>query len=174
MKAYKQTTAETCLASSLLLLLGVKPNQKKEIEILINGLKFTKWDFTIGQLDFVARKHRKNIVYYINDKKILRVFKKLPISKRVKIVQTNVNLKLIKKLIKFPLIVYIDDYVIRKEVHYPHFIVVWKFDKNKFVITDVWDGKIKKIKPSLLSRGMKLLRDKLKFNSEVIQIEKKP
>ena len=56
MRKYEQTTSDTCLPASLLLLLDTKPSQKKEIEILIKGIKFSKWDFTIGQIEFVAKK----------------------------------------------------------------------------------------------------------------------
>lgn len=170
MKTYKQTTCETCLASSLLLLLDKKPNHKKEMEILTYGLKFTKWNFSIGQLDFVARKYRKDIVIYVEDKRLLNLFRRLPISKRIKYIQKNINLKLIKKLVKPPLIVYLDDYFFRKELHYPHFVIVQKLDKNKFVILDPWDGKIKRLTPSSLIKGIRLLKNTLRFSPQIIQI----
>ena len=172
MKTYKQTTCETCLSSSLLLLINEKPNQNKEMEILINGLKFNRLDFTIGQINFVANKYRKNIAVYVQDKKLSNLFKRLPINKRVKITQTDVNLKLIRSLIKSPLILYLDDYLFRKEVHFPHAIVVWKLYKNKFVIIDPWDGKIKKLSSESLVKGIRSMRDVIKFSPTVIQMEK--
>jgi len=172
MKTYKQSTSNTCLPSSFLLLLNIKPNQEKEMEIFINGLKFNREDFTIGQINFVANKYRKNIVVYVQDKKLSNLFRRLHISKRIKIIQTNVNLNLIKKLIKYPLILYLDDYLLRKEVHFPHAIVVWKFEKNKFIISDPWDGKIKKLDSYSLAKGIRLMRDVIKFSPTVIQIEK--
>lgn len=170
MKTYKQTTSETCLASSLLLLANIKPNQKKEMEILTYGLKFTKWNFPIGQLDFIARKYRKNIVIYIENKRVFNFLRRLQISRRIKVVKADINLTLIKKLVKNPLIVYLDDYLLRRELHYPHFVVIWKLDKNKFVITDPWDGKIKRLAPPMLNKGVNLLRNTLKFSPEIIQI----
>jgi len=170
MKTYKQTTCETCLASFLLLLAGVKPNQNKEMEILTYGLKFTKWNFSIGQLDFVARKYRKTIVTYVEDRRLYNLFRRLPTSERIKVVQANINLKLIKRLVKRPLIVYVDDYLFRKELHYPHFVVVWKLERNNFLITDPWDGKMKRITPSSLLKGIKLLKNTLKFSPQIIQI----
>jgi ABC-type bacteriocin/lantibiotic exporter with double-glycine peptidase domain len=170
MKTYKQTTCETCLASSLLLLAGVKSNQNKEMEILTYGLKFTKWNFSIGQLDFVARKYRKTIVTYVEDRRLYNLFRRLPISERIKVVQANIGLKLIKRLVKRPLIVYVDDYLFRKELHYPHFVVVWQLERNNFLITDPWDGKMKRLTPLSLSKGIKLLKNTLKFSPQIIQI----
>jgi len=171
MKTYKQTTCKTCLASSLLLLINEKPDQKKEMEILTNGLKFTKWNYSIGQLNFIAKKYKKNVVIYIGDKKLINLFRRLPISKRIKVILENINLKLIRKLIKKPLIAYVDDYLFRRELHYPHFIVIWKLEKNKFIITDPWDGKIKRLTPIELVKGINILKNTLKFSPQLIQIE---
>jgi ABC-type bacteriocin/lantibiotic exporter with double-glycine peptidase domain len=153
------------------MLINEKPNQKKEMEILINGLKFNRLDFTIGQINFVARKYRKKIVIYVQDKKTSNLFKRLPVSKRVKIIQKDVNINLIKKLLKSPLILYLDDYMLRKEGHFPHAIVVWKFNRNRFVISDPWDGKIKKLSSDSLFKGLRLMRNVIRFSPTVIQIK---
>lgn len=171
MTTYRQTTCETCLAHSLLLLLNVEPNQEREMEILTHGLKFTKWNFSIGHLDFVARKYRKNISVHVEDIRLANLFKRLPVSKRITVFQSEIDLDLIKKLIKSPLILYVNDYLFRKEFHYPHFIVVWKFDKNRFVVTDPWDGKIKRLTPNSLTQGIELLKNTLKFSPQIIQLD---
>jgi ABC-type bacteriocin/lantibiotic exporter with double-glycine peptidase domain len=119
-------------------------------------------------LDFVARRYRKSIVTYVEDRKLYNFFRRLPISKRIKIVQANIDLQLIERLIKCPLIIYVDAYLFRN-VHYPHFVVVWKLDKSKFLITDPWDGKMKKLAMSSLLKGIKLLKNTLKFSPQIIE-----
>ena len=171
MKTYKQSTCETCLASSLLLLLNVEPSQKRELEILNHALKFSKRDFTIGHLDFVARKYNKRIITYVEDRKLVSTLKKLKFSKRIQIISKPVTLPLIKKLLYKPLIVYLDDFIFRKKFHYPHFVVIWSIDKNKFVITDPWDGKIKRVSFGFIEKGIDYLKNLLYFSPRLIQIE---
>lgn len=171
MKKYKQTTCETCLASSLLLLLGTKPNQRKEMDILNYGLKFSKWNFVIGHLDFVARKYNKRITTYIESKKLIRVLKKMKLSKNIRIINKPISLTLIKNILQKPVIVYLDDFVFRKELHYPHFVIIWKIDKNKFILTDPWDGKIKRVSFGFIRKGIHYLKNQLNFSPQLIQIE---
>lgn len=57
---YKQTTYETCLACCLLQHVDrVKPlkiTQKLELDCFLHSLKFSREDFVIGHLDFIAKK----------------------------------------------------------------------------------------------------------------------
>lgn len=150
-KITAQKTCEGCLAVSLFYLLGLESTKEDEILCLTHALKFTKWDFTKGHLDYVAK--LTNIkLYRITEKSI------------------KINVWLIDKLLrKSPLILYTDFYVYHKILHYPHFIVVVNKKKNGlYKIFDPWDGKYKMSSPKMLSKSISSLRNKLKFIPQII------
>jgi hypothetical protein len=64
MKSYKQTTYETCLAVSLMLLVGIKPSKRKEISIWKAGWEF---NFLIGQINYFCQKYNKGISVYVEN-----------------------------------------------------------------------------------------------------------
>ena len=77
---YEQTTLETCLAVDLLNLVGVKISQKLEKEIINYALDFSKDNFTIGHLDFVAKKFNVRLDFYVDNKSFFNFIKKFKFS----------------------------------------------------------------------------------------------
>ena len=167
---YKQTTFETCLAVDLLNLVGTEISQKKEREVLNYALDFSKDNFTIGHLDFIARKFNARLDFYVDNKPFFNFIKKFKFLDKINLIQEKINLKLIDKLIKIsPVIVYVDSYYLWKVSHYPHFIIVIEKSKNSYKIFDSRDGKIKNINSTTLSKSIISLRNLLKFCPQLIQ-----
>ena len=167
---YEQTTLETCLAVDLLNLVGVKISQKLEKEIINYALDFSKDNFTIGHLDFIAKKFNVGLDFYVDNKQFFRFIKKLNFSNKINLIQKKIDLKLIDKLIKIsPVVVYVDSYYLWKVSHYPHFIIVIGKSKKGYKIFDSWDGKIKNINSTTLSKSIISLRNLLKFCPQLIQ-----
>ncbi len=167
---YEQTTFETCLAVDLLNLVGVEISQKLEREVINYALDFSKDNFTIGHLDFIAEKFNARLDFYVDNKSFFNFIKKFKFSDKINLIQEKITLKLINKLIKIsPVIVYVDSYYFWKISHYPHFIIVIKKSKNGYKIFDSWDGKIKYINSTTLSKSIISLRNLLKFCPQLIQ-----
>ena len=167
---YEQSTFETCLAVSLLNLVGIKISKNKEREVIDYALDFSKYDFTVGHLDFVAKKFNAKFDFYVDNVKFFNFIKKINFSNKINLICQKINLKFIDKLIKnSPVVIYLDSYYFYKISHYPHFIIVMKKLKNGYKIFDPWDGKIKDINSAVLSKGIISLRNLLKFCPQLIQ-----
>jgi len=167
---YEQSTFETCLAVCLLNVVGIKISKKKEMEIINYALNFSKYNFTLGHLDLIAKKFNVELNFYLDNKAYFNFVKKFKFSNKIKLFIHKIDLRLIDKLIKIsPIIVYIDSYFIYKILHYPHFIIVIKKLNNGYKIFDPWDGKIKVIKKKILSKSIISLRNFLKFCPQIIQ-----
>lgn len=167
---YKQTTFETCLAVNLLNLVGEEVSQKLERDVFNYALDFSKDNFTIGHLDFIAKKFNVGLNFYIDNNLFFNFIKKFKFSDKINLIQEKISLKLINKLIKIsPVIVYVDSYYFWKISHYPHFIIIIEQSKNSYKIFDSWDGKIKYIDFKILSKAIISLRNLLKFCPQLIQ-----
>lgn len=167
---YEQSTFESCLAVDLLNLVGTKISQNKEREVIDYALDFSKDNFTIGHLDFIAKKFNAELDFYVDNKPFFNFIKKINFSNKINLLQEKIDLKLIDSLIKIsPVIIYVDSYFLWKVSHYPHFIMVIEKSKNSYKIFDPWDGKIKHINSNILSRAIISLRNLLKFCPQLIQ-----
>ncbi|SRR3989344_3593399 len=167
---YEQSTFETCLAVDLLNLVGTEISKKIEREVIDYALDFSKDNFTIGHLDFVAQKFNVDLDFYVDNKPFFNFIKKFKFSDRVNLLQERIDLKLIDRLMKIsPVIVYLDSYYLWKVSHYPHFVIVIEKSKNGYKIFDPWDGKIKQINGTILSKAIINLRNLLKFCPQLIQ-----
>lgn len=169
-KEYEQSTCETCLAVSLLNIAGAGLSREREREVLSYALDFSKDNFTIGHLDFIAKEYGTNLDFYVDNKPFLDFIKKMRFSGKIRVLQEKIDLKLIDGLIKAsPIIIYVDSYYLWKVSHYPHFIIVIRKLQDSYEIFDPWDGKIREISSSTLSKSITSLRNLLKFCPEVIQ-----
>ncbi len=167
---YEQTTFETCLAVNLLNLIGVKISKKLERKVIDYALDFSKENFTIGHLDFIAKEFNVGLDFYVDNKTFFNFMRELKFSNKINLIQKKIDLKLINKLIKIsPVIVYVDSYYLWKVSHYPHFIIVIEKSKNGYNIFDPWDGKIKRIGSNVLSKAISGLRNILKICPQLIQ-----
>jgi hypothetical protein len=151
---------------------GIKISQKKELEILNHALKFTKYDFAIGHLDYIARRYGKKINLYHDNYILYKIINRTKFSKKINVEVQKIDLKFIDNVIKKgPAIVYLDSYYLWNIVHFPHFIIVLEKIGNRYRIFEPWDGKIKKISSKMVSKAIISLRNHLRFCPQVIQFQ---
>ena len=170
MKPIKQSTYESCLACCLLMLAG--KGKKDEIEIWKHGWKF---NYLIGQLNFVSSKYNRKVTAYIEIKDYFN-WLQLRNGRGVKLVNSRIDWKLIAKILKKqPVIIYFDGYypyiANLGYVHAPHFVVALKVVGEFIEVVDTYDGKIKKWKINDLKKGIISLRNHLKYSPVLITID---
>ena len=177
-KVYTQTTADTCLPSCLLMVLEkkglVKPAQDLEIEILVEGGKLDKDNRAFAHLAYVCNKFDLEAFYFSNDDTAIShaqaVKEKLGIE-RISCEKLEIDTDLIERsLSKGYVILCINDYGLRQEVHFPHYVVIEKYENGKFVVLDPWDGKTFVLERNILDEAIKLL-DKIHYWRELIVIK---
>lgn len=168
-----QSTIETCLSVCLISLLenhGIKIEHDEEINILIEGLKFTKIDYSTGHLVYVCKKYGVEGKQYIDNPIFYQRLSKYKYSNSVKLINKYIDRKLISKMkVELPFIIYIDQFY-TGGLHLPHFVILEKFDEISSEILDPWDGKRKKISTEILSRSIQSLRNKLKISPKIITL----
>lgn len=172
---YKQTTYETCLACNLLInanrVKPIKITKNLELQILNHSLDFSKENFTIGHLDYVAKRLGLKIDWFVDNRHFYNLIKKLKMHKNIHVKPRKIDLKFLDTLLKtFPVILYLDSYSLFKVYHYPHFVTILEKKNNKYKISDTWYGKRKVIDSKVISEGIILLRNHLKFSPQLIQI----
>lgn len=173
---YTQTTGDTCLPSCLVTILSkrgiVKPSQELELEILVEGGKLrSKENRTFSHLVYVCKKFDLSACYYTSSdymKKIADEMREDMKMDKIKIEKEVINTEKVEELLlDGDVIISIDDYGLRKEVHFPHFLVVDRFDNGKFYILDVWEGQEVAISKRQLDHAISLL-DKLYYCREAV------
>ena len=172
---FKQSTCETCLPACLLVLLSSKIKnidfKKEELEILVEGLKFTKLDYAIGQVIYIVKKYKIKADIFIEFKNFFNQLNKLKLPKGVTLVNEKIDAKLLKTLLnKSFIIVYIDQFYIDHIYHFPHFIILISFSNDFVKIYDPWDGKTKIVQKICFMKGIQSLRNKWKISPKVIQL----
>lgn len=169
---YTQTTYETCLACCLFQAVDrIKPiriTDKLELDCINHSMKFSKDDFVIGHLDFIAKKFNFSIERIVNNKPFYNYIQKIKSSSKIKTRVEKINLSFIDKVLDKQPILYIDSYYLFKVTHYPHFITVLDKIGTKYKIFDTWDGKEKLISGKILSQAISSLRNHLRFCPQVL------
>ncbi len=167
---YAQTTFETCLAVNLLQLTGEKISKEEELRLINHAMNFSKDNFTIGHLDYIAKNYNLELEFYVDNSWFFNFINKFRFSEKIKVFHKKIDLNLIDSQIEIsPVIVYLDSFVLWKITHAPHFIIVIQRIKDNYKIYDPWDGKIKEISKTSLSRGIINLRNLLKYCPQLIR-----
>ena len=87
LQKYIQTTYETCLACSLLQAVDkikpIKINQKIELEVINHSMKFSRDDFVIGHLDYIAKHFKVKIQRVVDNKPFLNYINKIRTSPKI-------------------------------------------------------------------------------------------
>jgi hypothetical protein len=162
-----------CLLKSIEKLKSIKFSKRLELDCLFYSLKFSKYDFVIGHLDFIVKRFDVNIIRIVDNKKFYNYVKKIKSSSKIKTEVKKINLKLINKFLNKHPILYIDSYYLFKVCHYPHFITILEKIGNKYKIFDPWEGKEKLIKSKVLAKSISSLRNHIKFCPQMIILEVK-
>jgi len=138
---------------------------KDEIKIWKQGWRF---NYLIGQLNYVARKYGKAIKAYIENQ---YYFNELQNQKEdgVELVNKKITIALIDELlVKGNVIIYIDNYYLQGILHAPHFVMALRRIEKIIEIVDPFDGKLKKIPADTIQKGIISLRNHLKYSPVLI------
>ena len=182
MNIKKQSTCETCLPICLMALLkdkNIKVNNNEEINILIEGLKFTDLDYSTGQVVYTCKKYKIVAEQYIDNIFYYKILSKLKYPNNMKLINKKIDRNFLIEMINIsPIIIYVDNYYLGRistyphlKPHYPHFIILTKFNKRSCRYLDPITGKEEKMKTELLIRSIQSLRNKMKICPKVIIIK---
>lgn len=173
---FEQKTCESCLSVCLMSLLesqkGVKLEEEEEFNILFEGLKFTRLDFSTGHLVYLAKKF-PNLKFeqYIDFDVFYEILKKLEIPKNLKMYTQKINLKFLKEMTKEnPVIIYVDIFTLEEIYHYSHFVILKEIDGEKAIILDPWSGEKIEMKTKILMRSINYVRNMLKISPKLIRV----
>lgn len=165
MRVIKQSTYETCLACCLIMMAGKA--RKDEIAIWQHGWKF---NYLIGQLNYVADKYDDGTEVYVENKYYFNQLRRQK-GNRVKLINRKIDVKLLSRLLKNgKVIIYLDNYYLQKILHVPHFVLAIRQLKDKFEIADPYDGKLKKIPGKIIDKAIISLRKHLKYSPALIRM----
>ena len=177
MKIDKQKSCESCLSVCLMSLLesqkGIKLEGEEEFNILFEGLKFTRLDFSTGHLVYLAKKFSNSTFeQYIDFDAFYGILKKLDIPENLKMYSQKINLKFLKEMTKEnPVIIYVDIFTLEGIYHYSHFVILKEIDDEKAIILDPWSGEKIKMKTKILMRSISYVRNMLKISPKLIRVK---
>ena len=143
-------------------------DNKDEIEIWKQGWKF---NYLIGQLNYVSDKYGKKIVAYIENE---YYFNELQPTKGqgVQLVNQKVDLGLLSDLLeKGKVIIYLDVYQLQHILHAPHFVLGLKLAGDNIEVADPADGQIKMIPIKVMMESIESLRSHLKYSPVLVVLE---
>lgn len=169
-----QSTIETCLSMCLIALLeyqGIVMEENAEMNILIGGLKFTKFDYSTGHLVYICAKYPIQAIQYIEYPLFHSFLSKYDYPKNMQLVNQKIDKRFIEKNKQYlPFILYIDQSHLTGTagVRTSHFVILEKFGKISATILDPWDGKRKNISTKLLMRSIQSLRNTLRISPKLI------
>lgn len=171
----EQKTCESCLPVSLIVLMrekGMNIGDEEEMNILVEGLKKVKSDYTIGQLIYFCERFPKiKVNLYIDFEIYYKTLLEFDYPENMELINEKINRNFLKKKVeKGSVIVYVDKYYTNDVYHAPHFVVLESMDEEKAVIMDPWDGKRKTYSSDKFFRAISSLRNKLKICPKVIEV----
>ena len=151
----------------------IRVNDSEELKILIDGLTFTKNDYSTGQLVYICKKYGVFVEQYIDYPTFHKFLLKLKLPKNLKLVNKRIDKRFLKEKTKrSPIIIYVDKYYLDGIYHYSHFVILESLDNKNAVVFDPWDGKEKSIKTQILIRSIQSLRNKLKISPKAITMNR--
>lgn len=172
---YTQSTYETCLACCLLQAVDrintVKISQKLELECITYSLTYSKDDFVIGHLEFIAKNYNVAITRMVDYRSFYNYLSKMHSSPNIHNAVQKIDLHVVDQCIDKKPIVYVDAYYLFNVYHYPHFITILRKSGNKYTIFDTWDGKEKVIESQVLAKSISSLRSHIRFSPQLIIVE---
>lgn len=157
------------MPACFLILIKKKISLKAELKLLIGGFKRNRDTYSAGIIKEFVSKYNKKVKVYIHSKYFFKKLKWL-VGSNIQLEHNKISLELIDKL-EFPFILYIDDRILRRSAHWPHFVVVERKHKNRFVLIDPWDGKRKWLTEKKLMKAILSLKNHLKFCPLLITVE---
>ena len=154
-----------------------KTPDRYELELLIFSLKYGRENIARGHLEKIVKDFNAKIKWYVGSKIFFDFVKKMKLPKQVSLIKEKIDLKLINKILKKPMILYLDRFYLWNKkwglyykYHYPHFIIVNRKIGDFYEIIDPDDGKVKIIGKKILSKAIVSLRNHLWISPQIIQL----
>ena len=176
-KIDKQRSCESCLSVCLMSLLdsqkGIRLDEKEEFNILFEGLKFTRLDFSTGHLVYLSKKFPElTFEQYIDFDVFYEILNKLDLPKNLMMYPKKINLKFLKEMTQEnPVIIYIDMFTLEGIYHYSHFVILKEINDEKATIFDPWSGEKIEMKTKTLMRSISYIRNMLKISPKLIRVK---
>lgn len=167
LKKFKQKTCEGCLPVCLLLLINEKITLESELELLTEGFKRSRESYALGVVCEFSSKYRKKVTIFVDNKIFFR--KLLTNEPCIQLICQKIDSKFLSEL-QVPFILYLDSNVTGTYEHSPHFVIIEKRIKDKFLIIDPWKGKRRRLGVEKIEKGVVSLRNHLKFCPLVIKL----
>ncbi len=177
LKINKQRSCESCLSVCLMSLLDfqkeIKLDKEEEYNILFEGLKFTRLDFSTGHLVYLAKKFSDLIFeQYIDFDVFYKILNKLDLPRNLKLYSKKIDLKFLKEMTKDgPVMIYIDMFTLEGIYHYSHFVILKDIGNENATIFDPWSGEKIEMKTKVLMKSISYVRNMLKISPKLIRIK---
>ncbi len=161
-----QQTIITCLSVCLISHLrrqGFVIPEAIELDTLTQGLKFTKFDYTTGQLVYIAQNYPTKITQYIDYLSFYNFLSQYRYPNNISQLHQPIDLQFLKKIARSSPIIYIDQYYL-EQIHMAHFVILNTLSDETSIILDPWDGQTKSLPTKTLLRSIQSLRNNLKIS----------
>lgn len=173
---YKQTRYDSCLVVCFLMhlkiLKGLDFSKNDEIKLLNKGLeRFEKAYYPGIILEFVKR-YKLKLNFIIENRYLYEELKPRLENEELALRSNLINPELIDGIVSKNrrLILYLDNFYLGDVIHSPHFVLLEKRIRNRFVIIDPWRGRRMYLIKERLEEGIMSLRNHLKFSPVLIEL----
>lgn len=172
----RQTDANSCLACSLLFVVGKITEQEfsedDERQLCLDSFGQCRENFVLSYLwAFMKRFPNFNVTIAVDNEPYKNYLKRLA-DEKIGIETSPITVEFIRsEASKGPLIVLIDKYFFDYEIHTPHYVVVENQGENNFLVADPWQGKTVSVTPTQLQEVIFGAKHILQWAPMIIKIE---
>lgn len=143
--------------------------------MLFYALKFSKTDFVAGHLDYFEKKLRLKTKRYVHNKILYELVKE---HCKTEMEIKKIDMGFIGKMIeKQPVLIVIDSGPLYKHLynmilyHYPHWIVVYGKENDKYKIYEPWEGKEVAVPEKIIKESLKSYLNRLWGAPQLISLK---
>ena len=171
MKPYKQTSSQGCLAVCLLQSIDEEITQKKELELLLEGLR-TRSPYSIGVASAFVKHYAKDVMIYVDNVYYQSQLKNEYETEHMRFIHSNVTMEFLDKL-NVPFIVYLSTHTLLKTWDYsPHFVTIESMTDTFYTILEPWSGRRMKVGKKKVIESISELRSRVHYCPLVIKVTK--
>ncbi len=170
MQPYKQTSSQSCLSVCLLTCIDEKITQKKELELLYEGLETTD-PYSVSVVRAFIKKYNRPATIYVDNNYYKTELDERFGTDNLRFVHKKVDNKLLESL-NTPYIVYTNTHTLLGSWDYsPHFVIVESMTEKFFTIIEPGSGKRMKVSNRKLLESVKVLKDRVHYCPLVVKVE---
>ncbi len=148
---------------------SIAVKDSEEINILSEGLKMTRLDYSLGQLKYVVEKYGVSIHAVIENKLFYNKLARLKRPSKLKLENGKIDRRFIADVSgRTNPIIYIDRFYLGGAYHYPHFVIITLWGDSKVKLYDPWIGREANADAGRVVRAVQGLRNNLKLSPKLI------